>query len=275
MASRPSIGRLPEFDLDITQFKIVAAATVFLVGLSGGLLAQRLSASRSRDMLFSLGNAFAGGVFLGAGLIHMLPDAQAGFADLLPHSQYPYFAVVCILGFLLILFLERVLLHNDDNVLEQASGKKSRGRLFPYILLLTLSIHSVITGIALGTEDRVVQAMVILIAVLAHKGTASFALTTNLLRTRPRSTRTSAIIAFFAATTPVGILLGWWFMEVLSGRAEMAFEAVFDGLAAGTFIYIAAVDILEGEFSAKESNTLKFGSVVAGFGLMALVAIWT
>ena len=35
--------------------------------------------SQISEMVFTMGNAFAGGVFLGAGIIHMLPDAREGF----------------------------------------------------------------------------------------------------------------------------------------------------------------------------------------------------
>lgn len=262
--------------MDIELFKITAILTIFTMGIAGSLLATRLSAGPRSELLFSLGNAFAGGVFLGAGLIHMLPDAQAGFAALDPDSDYPWFAVLCIAGFLAVLWLERVLFrqgHQDGS--QFSAGSASRGVLFPYLLMLTLSIHSVITGIALGTEARITQAFVILLAVLAHKGTAAFALRTSLHRAGVPSSRATGLMVLFAATTPIGILLGWSFMSLVSGQSARIFEAVFDALAAGTFLYIAVWDILQEEFAHRKSNGLKFVFVLAGFGVMAIVAIWT
>jgi zinc transporter ZupT len=46
-------------------------------------------------------------------------------------------------------------------------------------------------------------------------------------------------------------------------------------LAAGTFIYVAVLDIIEEEFSIPGNELLKFISIVLGLGLMALLAVWT
>jgi len=262
--------------MDLTTFKLVAFVAIFLVGLAGGALARTLAAGRRSELLFSLGNVFAGGVFLGAGLIHMLPDAQEGFSDILPDSEYPWFAVACALGFLSILFLEQVLFRRDHHDASTFAGTARGHRmLYPYILMLTLSIHSVITGIALGTEDRITQAVVILIAVLAHKSTAAFALGISLLRNQIPTRRAAALIGIFSLATPLGILLGALFMRMLSGRAEGLFEAVFDALAAGTFLYIAIVDILDEELGRRKALGLKFSFALLGFAIMALVEIWT
>jgi len=261
--------------MDIVTFKVVAFIAIFLTGLGGGLLSRVLSGSARSELLFSLGNALAGGVFLGAGLIHMLPDAQEGFKALVGDSDYPWFALTCAAGFLVILFLEKVLLRqHHDTVVPSAEGP-SRRMLYPYILMLILSIHSIITGIALGTEKRIVQALVILIAVLAHKGTAAFALGVSMLRSAMERRRFFPLICFFSFMTPFGVVLGYGFSALLSGTASQAFEAVFDALAAGTFLYIALLDILEEEFGQHKHLWVKFALVLTGLGIMALVAIWT
>lgn len=261
--------------MDVTTFKLIALFTIFFIGLAGGLLSRTLSAGPQSEFYFSSGNAFAGGVFLGAGLIHMLPDAQAGFNDFLGDSSYPWFAVTCALGFLLILFLEQVLLRHDHGRGRWLAAAESTNLFYPYVLMLVLSLHSIITGIALGTESRVVQAAILLIAVLAHKGTAAFALGISMLRSHMSGPRMRALVVCFACMTPLGVILGWGFMYFLTGRAEEVFEAVFDALAAGTFLYIALLDIMQEEFSVAEGHGIKFLLVLAGFGVMALVAIWT
>lgn len=259
--------------MSVLTFKIIAFFAVFATGLLGGLLSKWLSGSRKSDLIFSLGNAFAGGVFLGAGLIHMLPDAQEGFNDL-TGSNYPWFAVVCCAGFLLVLFLDKVAMrhaHSHDDA-QMFSGKMA---LYPYVLMVILSIHSVITGIALGTEAHIAQAAVILIAVVAHKGTAAFALTVSFLHGSMARGRIIGMLVVFSLMTPLGILLGMGCMELLTGRAEKIFEAGFDALAAGTFLYVALLDIIEEEFAGHENRTLKFAFVFGGLVVMAIVAIWT
>ncbi|MFH1627836.1 MAG: ZIP family metal transporter [Pseudomonadota bacterium] len=255
------------------MFKIIAFFAVFATGLLGGLLSKWLSGSKRSDLIFSLGNAFAGGVFLGAGLIHMLPDAQEGFSDLTV-SGYPWFAVVCCVGFLFVLFLEKVAMRHSHSH-DDASMFSGQLALYPYVLMIVLSIHSIITGIALGTEVRIAQVAVILIAVVAHKGTAAFALTVSLLRGSVARARIIGMVILFSLMTPIGILLGLGCMELLTGRAEKIFEAGFDALAAGTFLYVALLDILEEEFAGHKHRPLKFAFVFGGLAVMAIIAIWT
>ena len=52
-------------------------------------------------------DAFASGIFLGAALFHMLPDAIHEFSSL-NDTSYPLAELFCALGFLILLFLERL-----------------------------------------------------------------------------------------------------------------------------------------------------------------------
>ena len=259
--------------MDINGFKVVALVLILLTGLGGGFLARWISKARHSEAFFSLGNAFAGGVFLGAGLIHMLPDAQSGFAAIAGGSDFPWFAVVCCLGFLAILFLDNVLVRAAHQ--DVLATTRTDGTLYSYVLMLILSIHSIITGIALGTESRIAQALVILIAVMAHKGTAAFALGVSLVHGGIARRRMIALIALFSCMTPVGIALGIGCMQLLSGRAAQVFEAGFDALAAGTFLYVAVLGILHKEFAKSSLIGAKFVLVLAGLTVMAIVAVWT
>jgi hypothetical protein len=58
----------------------------------------------------SLLNCFSGGVFLAAGLVHLLPhcqESQERLAGLV--GDYPLYLVLITLGYMLVLFVERVL----------------------------------------------------------------------------------------------------------------------------------------------------------------------
>lgn len=58
----------------------------------------------------SLLNCFSGGVFLAAGLVHLLPHCQESQAKLgALVGDYPLYLVLITLGYMLVLFVERVL----------------------------------------------------------------------------------------------------------------------------------------------------------------------
>ena len=78
----------------------------------------------------------------------------------------------------------------------------------------------------------------------------------------------------FAAMTPLGVALGTFLSSAFAGTADLMLEGMFDGLAAGTFLYITCFDILPGAMKSGDRTGLKWGAVVAGFTLMALIAIW-
>ena len=81
------------------------------------------------------------------------------------------------------------------------------GGLAPYLLLLTLSIHSLIAGLTLGISTAS-GATVLLIAILAHKGAAGFALGSTFRDAQvPPRTRIPALMVF-VGSTPLGVILG-------------------------------------------------------------------
>ncbi len=92
--------------MSILSFKIIAIFLIIFVALLGGRGAFKIKSSKKSSLYFSLGNTFAAGIFLGAGLIHMLPDAVNGFSEVLD-SDFPFAPFIASLGFLLILFIER------------------------------------------------------------------------------------------------------------------------------------------------------------------------
>lgn len=255
------------------EFKLAAMAAILLVGLAGGLISLRLERGKRPEILFSYGASLAAGVFLGAGLIHMLPDSFDGFAQVFPGLEYPVPALLAALGVLLILFLEKVLLAGRALEGEEAARTAQAG-VYAYALTVALSLHSILAGVALGADGSLVGSLAIFLAIIAHKGSAAFALGVGLHRGGFARGRILAVITFFSFTTPAGVALGLGFDWLLGSASGRFFEAVFDGLAAGTFLYIASLDILVEEFSGGARLWNKFFLVLGGLALMALLALW-
>jgi zinc transporter 1/2/3 len=250
------------------EMKYAAAAVVLLAGIAGGAFANRLTRWRSSKWIARLANTFAGGVFLGAALMHMLPDARDKFDAFFTDMQYPYYTLVAAVSFLLVLLL-------DKRVVLSRSNSES---IYPYLLALVLSVHSIITGIAFGLEQHFVGAAAILVAILAHKTTAAMALGISFNREHIDKQRSRNLMRMFYVTTPIGIVFGTWWSGLLQGPSGIIAAAVFDALAAGTFFYIAVVDILVEEFKVEEFKAPRLGwlflSTVLGFSIMAVIAVW-
>jgi len=263
--------------MDLIYLRITFVVLIFLTGLIGGRVPLKLGTSVAHQRFFSLGNAFAGGIFLGAGLIHMLPDATHYFGQFFGSDfNYPIAFCVAAVGFVFILLLEKVVLSGKESAVITEVSKSNQDPLFlAYILAVLLSVHSIIAGLALGAENSAVDSFAIFIAIVAHKGSASFALSVNLCRSDMKPERIMRIIAFFSCMTPLGIIAGAGISQLLTDRYEMLAEAFFDALACGTFLYITSLHIINEEFFNPKDKWLKFSFLASGLGLMALIAIWT
>jgi len=78
----------------------------------------------------------------------------------------------------------------------------------------------------------------------------------------------------FAIMTPIGIILG---EEALQGLGNLPLlTPIFSALAAGTFLYIGTLHGLRRAIMIERCcNMREFSLMLCGFGLMAVVAIWT
>tara|TARA_A100001037_G_C14897717_1_gene521353 strand:+ start:539 stop:760 length:222 start_codon:yes stop_codon:yes gene_type:complete len=68
--------------VSLLAIKLIAVAAIFATAILGCLAAFGTSWSRHAERLFALGSLFGAGVFLGPGLIHVLPDSVAMFGAL-------------------------------------------------------------------------------------------------------------------------------------------------------------------------------------------------
>ncbi len=261
--------------MEIVHYKFLYIAAIFCIGLLSGLVPTFTATTDRHDRFFSLGNALGGGVFLGAGLIHLLPDAIDNYSGVLGANwDYPLAPLICGAGFLLVLLIEKVIVGGDEDKLVSVSGKTDNA-LYPYVLALVLSVHSFIAGMALGAESHLATSLALFLAVIAHKGVAAFALGVGFKRGGVQRSQAIGIITLFSMMTPLGVLCGAIVSGYLSGNAARWFEGTFDALAAGTFLYVAIADIAQGEFSKSRDLALKFAMMLIGLAIMALVAVWT
>lgn len=141
----------------------------------------------------------------------------------------------------------------DDSSVAETPVKSIRCDLTPYILMIALSVHSVFEGIAMGLQADVADIWSFLIAIGTHKWAAAMSLGISLsqsLENRPNTLK--SLIMIFALATPIGIVFGMVVMD-----APPLINIIFSGLSGGTFIYIAASEVVVEEFSIPKNKWVK------------------
>ena len=165
------------------------------------------------------------------------------------------------------------------------------------IVLCCLSFHSFVAGVALGVASSPGQVMDILVAVVAHKGLATSALITAMLRGGASWTALLGLGLFFSAVTPSGIGVG---MAASSGLGDSPVTSGLLAFAAGTFLHVGAVEMIvhelqtisgaHGEGDGHGHGTSEGGSkagrasrpstpaallaALVGFGGMSALSLW-
>ncbi|MBE0636366.1 ZIP family metal transporter [Candidatus Bipolaricaulota bacterium] len=257
--------------LSLGWVKAITAIALLLTAIAGGWIALRLCATRKCSRLLSSANALAGGFFLGAALLHLLPEAQESLAVV--EGPLPWAMILCLVGFLLILLLEKLASAGGHHLPDTKTLSK-RNPLYPYVLTIVLSLHSIIAGYALGAGATMNMVMIIFLAEVSHKLSAAFALGVSLVRSGMDALHLRRVLLLFALMTPFGILLGEFVSSRIQGQTSDLVSGIVNAIAAGTFLYVAIVDIIHEEFESQERLWEKFALLVCGLAFMALLAIW-
>lgn len=238
--------------MSLLAIKIVAAVAIFAVGVVGGTIPFLAARHHGSHRFFSLGNCLAGGIFLGAGFIHLLPEAGKVFEEV---AEYPLAPLLAAVGVGVLLLLDRVLFEVPAR---SGQDKRTHQPIYPVVLLVVLSIHSIIAGGALGLQSEVATSVLVMLGILFHKGSAAFALMVSVYAAGAGKRRLWTILTIFVLMTPLGIVLGTVASSLLEGRAAVLIEGSFNALAAGTFIYVAILDVINAEMSTIDDRVAHF-----------------
>lgn len=251
--------------MTLVFYKAIAALLIFLVSIATAIYPLKKNSIFKHAESLGIGEAIASGIFLGAAFFHMLPDAIEMFNSVYGPSAYPMPELVCMGGFLLLLFLERLSFVNANSGISP----------IPYILTIILVIHALVEGAALGIGSTFSEAVMIFIAILAHKGSESFALSVTLLRHALPFKRVLLIVIFFSAMTPLGIGLGTVINSLTYADHGKVLAALFNAFAAGSFLYISTLHHIRFHKHAEGSQgLLEFACLIIGASMMGIIAIW-
>lgn len=246
---------------DILVFSCLAAGAT-LLGMALVLFREDWCRRNSGSLI-----SFSAGVLLAVGFLHMLPEAQ----ELTGHAMFYLLAAFVSFYFLehhLVLHAEHEQLqHSNVEVPNSHSHLCANPHPLGLIAFFGMSLHSLIDGVIIGTGFNVDHDMGMLsaIAIMAHKIPAGISIFSILLHYGYARRRAQLFTASVALATPLGALgAGGILSNIHPSRL-----GVLMALAAGSFIYIAASDLIPESHRAKG---LKGSLSLCGGILVAILA---
>lgn len=293
----------------LLQVKLGCLFGLLLLTLFFGLVPSRMkcfqAGRETQQMWLSFISCIAGGVFLAACLLDIVPDFLKDMKEVMEAKQittdFPLPEFVLGIGVLLVLIVERIVLECSNGMNEENTPLLSSPANSPtvhghshnsqhhdveharrhfhvdfnahssfrcFVLLLSLSLHSIFEGIAIGLQSAQTEVLQIAIAILIHKSIIAVSLSLLLMQSNVKIKWFVLSIVMFALMSPIGISIGIGVMQTQASGSSLV-QAVLEGLAAGTFVYITFLEILPHELNSNKWRLPKVIFILLGFSGMA------
>ncbi|XP_072285064.1 zinc transporter ZIP1 [Pyxicephalus adspersus] len=282
------------------EVKIGSLVTLLLLTLLSGLIPlfllrrqRNIDILSSRHRLLSLISCFAGGVFLATCLLDLLPDYLAGINEAIGKLnitlQFPLQEFILAMGFFLVLVLEQIVLsYKDQSGLSEETHSllssevrhsdqphvhvdvNAHSAVRAVILVVSLSLHSVLEGLAVGLLRESGKVLETCLALLIHKCIISFSLTLKLSQGRLHPRVILGCLLLFSFMTPLGIGLGVALTESSDPLHQLT-RSVLEGIATGTFLYITFLEILPHELNSGDQRIGKVMVILCGFSVITAI----
>ncbi len=249
--------------MTVDNLKFCFALIIFLVIIAAGWYPFN-KRNKKGHFDFPIGETLATGVFLGAALIHLLPESNHMFHDF--GYQYPFAYLITGLTFLIFLWFE----HLGKEIYQHQTSDHPAFAVLAWIML---SIHSFVLATALGYSENYSLAIMLFLAIITHKWAESFAISVQLNKSSMSNKVNLLLFSSFALMTPIGIFLGIHLESELKNTSLI--NPILMAISSGTFLYLGTLHGLERCVMVQRCCNLKdFSFVIIGFILMAAVAIY-
>ena len=162
-------------------------------------------------------------------------------------------------------------LYSKDNYIEINNEQKNEhifnptSSITPYILLIALSVHGIFEGMALGVMNTIKECSILFSAIILHKWAAAFALGISFYKSGTEKELFIKMIILFTSFGPIGIIIGMFFSD-----AGNLIKGIMLSISGGTFIYVAASEVIVEEFSLSKKTHIKYLWFLIG-GLLTFV----
>lgn len=243
--------------MDIWINTLLLILAVVTGGLIVTILAKVTSVKQSKVIKLLL--SFSGGFLLAIAFHHFLPE--------LYHNHIPNVGLFVILGFIIQLLLEFF-----SGGIEHGHVHAHKGNKLPYVMLLSLSIHSFIEGIPLAINaageishhghGHHFSSESYLLGIILHQIPVAVALMTLLKVSEFSNLKSWIVLMIFALMTPFGMFFGFFFGEHFNEDIMQSILAIVIGM----FLHISTTIIFESTENHK-FNLLKLVSILLGIAL--------
>ncbi len=229
----------------------------FFISYGFGYLPIKYKSQASEKKSFNHINLFADGIFVGIAILHLLPEA----------IHYAHHTSIKTYMIYLVFFTTIVFFAIIPSIIEKSFHSKHPTQIHAHIFLVLLSIHALLEGLCLGVSKHYETTILLMIALIIHKGLESFALIINQSKFIKNSFGIYAILLIFSSMTPLGIVGGIVGIGTFFTPDILAY---FNAITAGTFIYM--VLNCQCELNGIKRNDAMF--IMFGFSLIAFVNVF-
>jgi len=246
---------------------VFAVIMFFSVAAFGYIpLTLELSSNRLKQL-----TAIGAGVLIGSAFLVILPEALEIFEgheeeghEEESHIEPSTIGLAILGGFVLMLLLETFGLphavhHDEDKDLLGLSAT------------IGLIVHAIVDGIAVGASvsSSTETGLVVFVAIMLHKGPAAFGLFSFLKHIKIPASKSKIYLFSFALASPIASILTFFILKDTSFATNdnIGLALLF---SAGTFIYVATVDVLPEVHSHDHNQDSPVWSVILGIILVFL-----
>ncbi|XP_009769157.1 zinc transporter 5-like [Nicotiana tabacum] len=271
------------------KYKMVAIASILIasaIGVCIPVLGKAIPALSPEKNFFFIIKAFAAGVILATGFIHVLPDAFESLTSPClkenPWGNFPFSGFIAMVSAMGTLMVDTYATsyfsnkndtknglvaqsgdeggaihvhshghaHGSSSLLGDSSSELLRYRVVSQVLEMGIIVHSVIIGIALGASESPKTIRPLVGALTFHQFFEGMGLGGCIAQAKFKTRAVAIMALFFSLTTPVGIAIGLGITNVYDENSPTALivEGVFNSASAGILIYMALVDFLAADF---------------------------
>ncbi|KAM6547508.1 hypothetical protein CsatB_019184 [Cannabis sativa] len=273
------------------SYKLIAIGSVLSSGALGvclPFLVKNLPSLNPNNDMYFLIKAFAAGVILSTGFIHVLPDAYESLTSpcLSENTwrKFPFAGFVAMLSAIGTLMMEsfatgyhkrselnkaqpfssdevmittdhdhHVHVHGSSNSFElerSISSEIIRNKIISQVLEIGIVVHSVIIGVSLGASQSPKIIKPLVAALSFHQFFEGIGLGGCIYQANFKCKTVAIMVVFFSLTTPIGIVVGIGISKSYNEKSSssLIIEGLLLAASAGILIYMALVDLLASDF---------------------------